>query len=134
MGFDCVGKFVMIFRKMKADSKSKNSAEKDRLRRLIESIKPKGFGVIIRTVAAGKKVAELDKDLQSLVDRWTAMCKKLQGAHHPSKVLSELNRGASMIRDVFNDQFSAIHIDDETLYLQIKDYVQEMCSSKYLLV
>jgi ribonuclease G len=97
---------------------------------LITSIKPKGFGVIIRTVAEGKKVAELDKDLQNLMDRWTAMCKKLQGAHHPSKVLSELNRGASLIRDMFNDSFSAIHIDDETLYLQIKDYVQEIAPKK----
>ena len=55
-----------------------------------------------------------------------AMCKKLQRAHHPSKVLSELDRGASILRDIFNDSFSAIHIDDETLYLQIKDYVQEI--------
>lgn len=106
--------------------KIESNEEKDRLKRLITSIKPKGFGVIIRTVAKGKKVAELDKDLQNLMDRWTAMCKKLQGAHHPSKVLSELNRGASIIRDMFNDSFSAIHIDDETLYLQIKDYVQEI--------
>ncbi|NND62801.1 MAG: ribonuclease E/G [Flavobacteriaceae bacterium] len=106
--------------------KIESREEKERLKRLITSIKPKGFGVIIRTVADGKKVAELDRDLQNLKDRWIAMCKKLRGAHHPSKVLSELNRGASIIRDVFNDSFSGIHIDDETLYLQIKDYVQEI--------
>ena len=110
----------------KIDSKE----EKDRLIRLIKSIKPKGFGVIIRTVAEGKKVAELDRDLQNLTDRWMAMCKKLQGAHHPSKVLSELDRGASILRDIFNDSFSAIHIDDETLYLQISDYVQEIAPKK----
>ncbi|WP_310991468.1 Rne/Rng family ribonuclease [Aequorivita marina] len=107
-----------------------SNEEKDRLKRLITSIKPKGFGVIIRTVAEGKKVAELDKDLQNLMERWTAMCKKLRGAHHPSKVLSELNRGASIIRDMFNDSFSAIHIDDETLYLQIQDYVQQIAPTK----
>ena len=106
--------------------KIESRAEKERLKRLIMSIKPKGFGVIIRTVAEGKKVAELDRDLQNLKDRWIAMCKKLRGAHHPSKVLGELNRGASIIRDVFNDSFSAIQIDDENLYLQIKDYVQEI--------
>ena len=110
--------------------KIESKEEKDRLKRLITSIKPKGFGVIIRTVAEGKKVAELDRDLQNLTDRWTAMCKKLRGAHLPSKVLSELSRGSSMIRDVFNDSFSAIHIDDETLYLQIKDYVQEIAPNK----
>lgn len=116
--------------RVSVSQKIESNEEKDRLKRLITSIKPKGFGVIIRTVAKGKKVAELDKDLQNLMDRWTAMCKKLKGAHHPSKVLSELNRGASLIRDMFNDSFSAIHIDDETLYLQIKDYVQEIAPKK----
>ncbi|MFT4698520.1 MAG: ribonuclease G [Flavobacteriaceae bacterium] len=110
--------------------KIESREEKERLKRLVTSIKPKGFGVIIRTVAEGKKVAELDKDLQNLMDRWTAMCKKLRGAHLPSKVLSELNRGASIIRDIFNDSFSSIYIDDETLYLQIKDYVQEIAPKK----
>jgi len=106
--------------------KIESREEKERLKRLIMSIRPKGFGVIIRTVAEGKKVAELDRDLENLKDRWTAMCKKLRGAHHPSKVLGELNRGASIIRDVLSDSFTAVHIDDETLYLQIKDYVQEI--------
>ena len=110
--------------------KIESREEKERLKRLVTSIKPKGFGVIIRTVAEGKKVAELDKDLQNLIQRWNAMCKKLQGAHHPSKVLSELDRGASILRDVFNDNFSSIYIDDETLYLQIKDYVQEIAPKK----
>jgi len=114
--------------------KIESKEEKARLKRLVTSIKPKGFGVIIRTVAEGKKVAELDKDLQNLVDRWTAMCKKLQGAHHPSKVLSELNRGFSIIRDIFNDSFSSIYIDDETLYLQIKDYVQLIAPKKESIV
>ena len=110
--------------------KIESKEEKDRLKRLVTSIKPKGFGVIIRTVAQGKKVAELDRDLENLMDRWNAMCKKLRGAHLPSKVLSELNRGASIIRDVFNDSFSSIYIDDETLYLQIKDYVQTIAPNK----
>ena len=114
--------------------KIESKEEKDRLKRLITSIKPKGFGVIIRTVAEGKKVAELDRDLQNLVDRWNAMCKKLRGAHHPSKVLSELNRGASILRDIFNDSFSAINIDDENLYLQIKDYVQEIAPKQESIV
>lgn len=110
--------------------KIESKEEKERLKRLVQSIKPKGFGVIIRTVAEGKKVAELDKDLQNLLDRWSAMCKKLQNAHHPSKVMSEMNRGLSIIRDLLNDSFSAIYIDDETLYLKIKDYVHEIAPNK----
>ncbi len=108
--------------------------EKDRLIRLVKSIKPKGFGVIIRTVAEGKKVAELDKDLQNLLSKWITMCKKLQRAPHPSKVLVELNRASSILRDVFNDSFTGIHVDDETLYHQIKDYLHEIAPQKESIV
>ncbi len=114
--------------------KIESKEEKDRLKRLVQSIKPKGFGVIVRTVAQGKKVAELDKDLHNLLSRWTAMCKKLHRAPHPSKVLSELNRASSILRDIFNDGFTGIHVDDETLYLEIKDYVQEIAPKKESIV
>jgi len=108
--------------------------EKDRLKRLVKSIKPKGFGVIIRTVAEGKKVAELDKDLENLLNKWSALCKKLQRARPPAKVLVELNRASSILRDVFNDSFTGIHVDDETLFGQIQDYVQEIAPGKESIV
>jgi len=108
--------------------------EKDRLKRLVKSIKPKGFGVIIRTVAEGKKVAELDKDLENLLAKWSAMCKKLYKAPTPSKVLVELNRASSILRDVFNDSYTGIHVDDQTLYEQIKDYVLEIAPDKASIV
>jgi len=108
--------------------------EKDRLIRLAKSIRPKGFGVIIRTVAEGKKVAELDKDLQNLMSKWTTMCKKLYKAPHPFKVLIELNRASSILRDVFNDSFTGIHIGGETLYDQIKEYLHEIAPQKESIV
>ena len=108
--------------------------EKDRLKRLVKSIKPKGFGVIIRTVAEGKKVAELDRDLENLLAKWSAMCKKLYKASTPSKVLVELNRASSILRDVFNDSYTGIHVDNETLYNQIKDYVLEIAPAKESIV
>ncbi|MBT8254412.1 MAG: Rne/Rng family ribonuclease, partial [Bacteroidia bacterium] len=114
--------------------KIESREEKSRLKRLVKSITPKGFGVIIRTVADGKKVAELDKDLQNLYNRWVAMSKKLHRAPHPSKVLGEMNKASSILRDIFNDSFSAIHVDDESLYFQIKDYVQEIAPKKESIV
>lgn len=111
-----------------------SNEEKSRLKRLVRSIKPKGFGVIIRTVAEGKKVAELDKDLQNLLDKWTALCKTLHKAEHPSKVLVELNRASSILRDVFNDSFTGIHVDDEELFDNIKDYLLEIAPSKASIV
>src|SRR5690606_2355422 len=98
------------------------------------SIKPKGFGVIVRTVAEGKKVAELDKDMQNLFERWVAMCKRIPTAHHPSKVLGEVNRVSSILRDVFNYSFTGIHVDDEDLYYQTREYLKEIAPDKVSIV
>ncbi len=115
--------------------KIESSEEKDRLKRLIKSIKPKGFGIIVRTVADGKKVADIDNDLQNLMNRWKAMCKKIGRVNKlPSKVLGELNKTSSLLRDIFNDSFTSICIDDEALYTQVKDYVGEVAPDKESIV
>ena len=120
--------------RVSVSQKIASNEEKDRLKRLVKSIKPKGFGVIIRTVAEGKKVAELDKDLENLLAKWSAMCKKLYQAPAPSKVLVELNRASSILRDVFNDSYTGIHVDNESLYNHIKDYVHEIAPAKESIV
>ena len=131
------GRFIVLVPfsdRVSVSQKIEDKGEKDRLKKLVQAIKPKGFGVIVRTVAEGKKTAEIEKDMQNLIERWTAMCKKLPTAHHPSKVLGELNRASSILRDVFNDTFSGIQIDDEELYNQTKDYLQEIAPSKTSIV
>jgi ribonuclease G len=131
------GRYIVLVpfsNRISISQKIEDKEEKDRLKRLVKSITPPNFGVIVRTVAEGKKVAELDKDLQNLLGRWTAMCKKLRKAHHPSKVLGELNKASSMLRDVFNDSFTSIQVDDEELYIQIKDYVHEIAPKKESIV
>ena len=131
------GRYIVLVpfsERVSISQKINNREEKDRLKRLVKSIKPKGFGIIVRTVAEGRKVAELDKDLQDLLGRWNAMCKKLQSANHPSKVLSELNRASSILRDIFNDSFTAIHSNDEALHLQIKEYLSEIAPKKESIV
>ena len=127
------GRYVVLVPfsdRISISQKIESKEEKARLKRLVESIRPKGFGVIVRTVAEGKKVAELDKDLQNLVDRWNAMCKKLHNAHLPSKVLGEMNRASSILRDIFNDSFTGIYVDDETLFFQLKEYLEEIAPNK----
>ena len=131
------GRYIVLVpfsNRISVSQKIESKEEKDRLKRLVKSIKPKGFGIIVRTVAEGRKVAELDNDLQNLMSRWTGMCKKLYKAPHPSKVLGELNRASSILRDVFNDSFTTICVDDETLYTQLKDYVSEIAPKKESIV
>ncbi len=116
--------------RVSVSQKITNTAEKERLKRLAQSIKPKGFGVILRTVAKDIKVADLDKDLQYSLQRWVNMCKQIQNAQAPQKVLSELNRASSILRDVFNDSFTSIITNDESLHQEIVDYLERIAPEK----
>ncbi|MBT5699490.1 MAG: ribonuclease E/G, partial [Flavobacteriales bacterium] len=77
--------------------KIKSSEEKSRLKKLIHSIKPKGFGVIIRTVAEGKKVAELDTDMKNLYKKWQIIFKKLKTANLNERIHGEMNRSSVIL-------------------------------------
>lgn len=131
------GRFLVLVpfsNRISVSQKIGDNKEKERLKRLIKSIKPKNFGVIIRTVATGKKVAELDRDLENSLERWVSMCKQIKRSQTPTKVLSELNRAHSILRDVFNDSFTNIMVDDEQLYSEIKDYIAEIAPEKESIV
>jgi len=131
------GRFLVLVpfsNRISLSQKIEDQKEKDRLRRLVKSITPKGFGVIVRTVAKGKKVAELDRDLQNLYGRWIAMCKKIRNANIPSKVMDEMNISSKILRDLFDENFTSILVNDEALHIQIKDYVQKIAPTKESIV
>jgi len=131
------GRFLVLVpfsNRVSVSQKIADPKEKERLKRLAKSIKPKGFGVILRTVAEGKKVAELDKDLQNSLERWQKMCKSIPNTNTPTKILSELNRASSILRDVMNDSFTSIVTNDETLAVEIKEYLQEIYPEKEKIV
>ena len=131
------GRFLVLVpfsNRVSVSQKIADPKEKERLKRLAKSIKPKGFGVILRTVAEGKKVAELDKDLQNSFKRWQKMCKSIPNTNTPTKILSELNRASSILRDVMNDSFTSIVTNDETLAIEIKEYLQEIYPEKEKIV
>lgn len=109
--------------KISISQKIKSSEEKLRLRRLIESIKPKNFGVIIRTSAEGKRVAELIHEMKTLTRYWEEMCEKAQKTTAPALVFEEESRVVAMLRDIFNPSFEAIHVNDQATYQSIRNYV-----------
>lgn len=121
------GRFLVLIPFDKSVSISKKIAsaeERERLRTLIESIKPEGFGVIIRTVAEGKKVAELHNDMNQLVQKWETTFKNLQKNKVPSRVLSEEDKASSILRDNFNADFVSIICDDEQMVDDMKAYIE----------
>ena len=132
------GRFMVLVPfsdKISISQKIENNEEKNRLKRIVQSIRPKGFGVIIRTVAKNKKVAELDQDLQKLILRWKNLFRQLKKIDQfPTKVLSEINRSSSILRDIFDDSFTGIVIDDVQLFEEIKDYISTIAPKKTQIV
>ena len=106
--------------------KIKSFEERNRLRNLALSIKPANFGLIVRTVAEGKPVAELHKDLMNLQEKWITIFNNLKGAKPPVRILSEIDRSSTMIRDLLNENFSQISVNDSNLYEDLRNYVRQI--------
>src|SRR5678816_781648 len=124
------GRFIVItpFNDIVAVSrKIHSSEERKRLQKIVEAIKPRNFGVIVRTAAEGKKTAELHEDLTELVETWKAIQTNLRSAIAPAKILSEQTKTTSILRDLLNEDFnkivvnavSLIHISEPTRLLSI---------------
>ncbi len=107
-----------------------SSEERRRLQKIVESIKPRNFGVIVRTAAEGKKTAELHEDLNNLVNNWALIQKNLKSAVAPYKVLSEQTKTTSMLRDLLNEDFNRIIVNDKSIYNDTRNYIQKIAPDK----
>ena len=121
------GRYIVLIPfndKVSVSSKIKKSEERARLKQLMQSIKPKNFGIIVRTSAEGKRVAELDGELKILMKRWEDAITKVQKTTtRPQMVFEETSRAVALLRDLFNPTYDGIYINDADIYAQVKDYV-----------
>jgi ribonuclease G len=128
------GRFLVLMPlsdKIYVSQKIKSSEERNRIRQLIKSIKPKNFGVIVRTVAEGKKVAELDGELKTLLKRWEdGLAKVGKKTKLPILLYEEIGRMVGILRDIFNPSFESIHVNDRAVYDEICDYVREIAPER----
>ncbi len=107
--------------------KIKSNTERNRLKKIVESIKPKNFGVIIRTVSEGKGVAELAKRLNGPDLKMGTICyRRLQTAEPAKKVLGEMDRTSTILRDILSDEFTNIYINDPVIYEETRSYIQDI--------
>lgn len=120
--------------KVSVSQKIKETEEKKRLKEVMNRIKPKNFGVIIRTVAEKKSTEDLENDLKQLLDKWNEMFASIKGTKGPKKLLGELNRTSSMLRDLLNKDFSNIHVNNDVLYDEIREYVSSIAPGKEKIV
>lgn len=131
------GRYIVLVPFSNAISISKkisNSQERKRLLRLISSIKPDNFGVIIRTVAEKKEVAELDRDLRNLVEKWKNGVKELKKGKPKDKIIGEMSRVSALLRDVLNESFDNVMVDDKVIFEDLRQFIKEIAPSKEKIV
>lgn len=127
------GRFVVLtpFNDIVAVSKKIHSSdERKRLQKIVEAIKQKNFGVIVRTAAEGKNTAELHEDLTALINTWKTIQKNLNGAVAPAKILSEQTKATSMLRDLLTADFNKIVVNDQNIYNDTRNYIQKIAPDK----
>lgn len=127
------GRFVVLtpFNNFVSISKKIHSGEeRRRLQKIVESIKPKNFGVIVRTAAEGKNTAELHADLLALENQWKKIHNNLVGAAPPKRILSEQAKATSILRDLMNDSFQRIVVNEQGMMQETKDYVSRIAPEK----
>ncbi len=127
------GRFIVLVpftSRISVSQKIRERKEKERLRKLVQSIRPDGFGVIVRTVAQGVSTEELTADLADLMSKWKTLHRNLRNAKPRKCVLREMDRASAYLRDVFNDSFDQIVVDDESLHQEIKEYVESIAPER----
>ncbi len=121
--------------KVSVSSKIESGEEKSRLKALVQSIKPKNYGVIIRTVAEGKKVTVLDAELRELIKKWeSAFTQIKKETKTPRLFIGEMNRTSTILRDMLNVTFNSIHVNDQALADDIRLYIREIAPEKEKIV
>jgi len=123
------GRFLVLIPfsdKISVSSKITRTEEKIRLRQLVGSIKPKGFGVIVRTSAEDKRVAELNNEMRALLKCWEDSIARMQRSTPPALIYEEESRAVSIIRDLFSPSFENIYVNDAETLRQIQEYVEQI--------
>lgn len=110
--------------KVSVSTKIRDAEERERLKNILTAVQPKNFGIIVRTAAEHKSQEDLEKDLADLKKRWSSIHAGLKEANPPSKVLGELNRTTTLLRDMVNKDFAFdnIYVNDQDYFDQIREY------------
>ena len=100
------------------------------MKRLLASIQPDNMGLIIRTAAEGKSVADLDADVKELYAKWETIVEKLKTAMPPAKLVAEADTSIVMLRDMMSDEFTNIYVNDERIYNELRSYIAQIYPQK----
>jgi len=103
--------------------------ERDRLRTIISSMKPKGVGFIVRTAAEGAAEDEIVRDMDFLVRLWETIKKRKPRSRAPSLLYAELDLSLRVLRDLYNTDIKSIHVDSKEEYKKLQDFAKKFMPS-----
>jgi ribonuclease G len=121
---------VPFINKVSISSRITDETERKRLKELMHSIRPKNFGMIMRTNAEGKKAEDLETDLKTLLGRWDVMFRNMKSGIPPKKLLGEIDRTNAVLRDVLNKDFTNIHVDNQVVYEEVRETLEKIAPEK----
>jgi ribonuclease G len=98
--------------------------ERQRLRAVIETLKPQTGGLIVRTVAEGLTKKALKADIGYLIKLWAEISRKHDTAKAPSVLYAELDLVLKTARDLFTDEIDKIVIDDKDQHARLVRFVE----------
>lgn len=117
--------------KVSVSSKIKSGQERSRLKQIVHTIKPKNCGVIVRTVAEGLRLEDIQEDMTLLIKKWEDVQRKISTAQNrPQLVFEETSRAVAMLRDLFNPTYENVYVNDDLVYEEVKQYVQQIAPEK----
>lgn len=121
--------------KVTISQKIRSNSERKRLKNIAEEVLPKNYGVIIRTAAQGKEADDLRQEIVALIQKWEQVYRKATSAEAPPVLLaSEMSRTTTILRDLLNVSFSCIHVDDEAVYEEVREYIRTIEPEKEKIV
>lgn len=121
-------------KKVSISQKIASKEEKKRLETLVRSILPQNYGAIIRTAAEGKNAAILVTELKSLISKWEGAWPKISKNKSVQLLFTEYSKTTTVLRDLFNDTFSNIYVNDRKEFEEISKYISQISPDKEKIV
>ncbi len=120
--------------KISMSQKIRSNEERKRLKKIVDGVLPKNYGVIVRTAAQGRNETDIEQDIMALIKKWEAALNNIRTLTPPALLQSEMNRTNTIIRDSLNGSFSTISVNDQALYEEIRNYIKIIAPDKEKIV
>lgn len=119
------GRFVVLVPNSDTYGISKRLPDKERarLRKILDRIKPKQHGVIVRTAAEDVTAEELERDVARLLSQWEVIIKDSGNSGGPRLLYREPDLAVRLIREEFTKDFRGVVLDDRQLFEEVSGYM-----------